>query len=76
MNIFPTSDAYHAIVSSVFLLLSQILTFYTICGGRDVVHCLFLCNIWIESLEKSKKFCPEIIKFVQNLLKVGFLNDK
>jgi len=67
--LFPVSDFRHAVVTPALLLMGQCLAQCPIRRPSDIVKGLFLCNLFLSYLKDSKRYCPEAICFLINLLK-------
>ncbi|XP_012082545.1 nucleolar protein 14 isoform X2 [Jatropha curcas] len=66
--IFPCSDFRHAVMTPAILLMCEYLMRCPIKLGRDIAVGSFLCSMVLSITKQSKKFCPEAIVFLQNLL--------
>eukprot|EP00494_Astrolonche_serrata_P027807 UN28071 len=74
-NIFPMSDFAHPISCSLLLTINYCLTRCSIEGVEDILSGLFLLTLIIDSVKETKRFVPECIEFIKNLLKAGFSKD-
>eukprot|EP00455_Lapot_gusevi_P028754 TRINITY_DN3078_c0_g2_i8.p1 TRINITY_DN3078_c0_g2~~TRINITY_DN3078_c0_g2_i8.p1 ORF type:complete len:416 (-),score=122.85 TRINITY_DN3078_c0_g2_i8:25-1161(-) len=71
-QIFSVSDLRHAVVTPYFLFIGQCLTQVRCNGGRDICSALFLANLLIHFISESKRYIPELICFLRELLIAGF----
>eukprot|EP01006_Ploeotia_vitrea_P040610 TRINITY_DN66440_c10_g2_i1.p1 TRINITY_DN66440_c10_g2~~TRINITY_DN66440_c10_g2_i1.p1 ORF type:complete len:1050 (+),score=610.68 TRINITY_DN66440_c10_g2_i1:23-3172(+) len=67
-NVFPTSDFRHNVVVPALFLLSECLSRVPLYGGLDVAKALFVCQLIVHYVRTSRRFVPELVCFVQELL--------
>ncbi|XP_065877793.1 uncharacterized protein [Euphorbia lathyris] len=66
--IFPCSDFRHVVMTPAILLMCEYLMRCPVLSARDIAVGSFLCSIVLSVTKQSKKFCPEAIMFLQNVL--------
>ncbi|WCJ20870.1 hypothetical protein M5689_003074 [Euphorbia peplus] len=66
--VFPCSDFRHVVMTPAILLMCEYLMRCPVLTGRDIGVGSFLCSIVLSVTKQSKKFCPEAIMFLQNVL--------
>lgn len=70
-NIFPMSDFSHPVSSSLMLLLAFCLSRCRVRSTHEVACSLFICTVMLNSVRETKRYIPEVVDFLQNLLRVG-----
>lgn len=66
--IWPTSDMNHHVVSPARLLMGSYLGLCRVRTLQDVASGLFLCTLFLQYEELSKRLVPEVINFLLNTL--------
>ena len=64
--IWPTSDMNHTVVSPARLLMGAYLGLARVRSLADIASGLFLCTLFLQFEEVSKRFVPEAISFLIN----------
>jgi nucleolar protein 14 len=64
--IWSTSDLNHPVVTPTRLLMGEYLGLARVRSLRDIASGLFLCTLFLQFEELSKRFVPEAINFVIN----------
>jgi len=72
-NIFPMSDFSHPVSSSLMLVLAFCLSRCRVKSQHEVACGLFICTLLLHSVRETKRYIPEVVDFLQNLLRVGTL---
>jgi len=76
-NIFPMSDFSHPVSSSLMLVLAFCLSRCRVRNAHEVACGLYICTLLMHCVRESKRYVPEVVEFLQNLLQVGALpNNK
>jgi len=63
-TLWPTSDMNHVVVSPARLLMGSYLGLCEIRSPSNVVSGLFLCTLFLQYENLSKRFVPEAVKFL------------
>lgn len=66
--LWPTSDMNHAVVSPARLLMGSYLGLCRVRSVQDLASGLFLCTLFLQYEELSKRLVPEALNFLQNTL--------
>lgn len=66
--VWPTSDMNHHVVSPARLLMGSYLGLCRVRTLQDLASGLFLCNLFLQYEELSKRLVPEAINFLYNAL--------
>ncbi|KNA23202.1 hypothetical protein SOVF_026920 [Spinacia oleracea] len=66
--IFPCSDFRHVVMTPASLLMCEYLMRCPVLSVRDAAIGSFLCSIVLLVTKNSKKFCPEALTFLKDLL--------
>lgn len=66
--IWPTSDMNHPVVSPARLLMGSYLGLCRVRSLQDISSGLFLCTLFLQYEELSKRLIPEAINFVFNTI--------
>ncbi|EKM59895.1 uncharacterized protein PHACADRAFT_86191 [Phanerochaete carnosa HHB-10118-sp] len=66
--IWPTSDMNHHVVSPARLLMGSYLGLCRVRSLQDIASGLFLCTLFLQYEELSKRLVPEAINFLENTL--------
>ena len=64
--VWPTSDMNHAVISPARLLMGAYLGLGRIRSLTDIASGLFLCTLFLQFEDLSKRFVPEAINFLIN----------
>ncbi|TDL29366.1 Nop14-like protein [Rickenella mellea] len=67
-KIWPTSDMNHPVVSPARLLMGEYLGLGRIRNLQDISSGLFLCTLFLQFEELSKRLVPEAINFLINVV--------
>lgn len=67
-QLFSVSDARHPVVTPHMLFIAQCLAQVPVRGGRCVAAALFLVNTLFTYVLESKRFVPEVVAFLHELL--------
>lgn len=65
-QIWPTSDKNHSVVSPARLLMASYLGLGRVRSLQDLTSGLFLCTMFLQFEQLSKRFLPEAINFLAN----------
>jgi len=65
-SIWPTSDLNHAVISPTRVLMGAYLGLGRVRSLRDIASGLFLCTLFLQFEELSKRLVPEAVNFVAN----------
>jgi nucleolar protein 14 len=65
-TIWPSSDMNHAVISPARLLMGAYLGLARVRSLSDIGSGLFLCTLFLQFEELSKRFVPEAINFLVN----------
>ncbi|KAG7097442.1 hypothetical protein E1B28_004787 [Marasmius oreades] len=63
---WPTSDMNHAVISPTRILMASYLGLCRVRSLEDIASGLFLCTLFLQFEQLSKRFVPEIINFMLN----------
>jgi nucleolar protein 14 len=63
---WPTSDLNHAVISPTRVLMGAYLGLSRVRSVADIASGLFLCTLFLQFEELSKRFVPEAVNFVIN----------
>ena len=66
--IWSTSDLNHAVIGPARLLMASYLGLCRIRNLSDISSGLFICALWLQFEEYSKRFVPEAVTFLVNVL--------
>jgi nucleolar protein 14 len=66
--IWSTSDMNHPVVSPARLLMASYLGLCRVRNLRDICSGLFICTLWLQFEDYSKRFVPEVVTFLVNTL--------
>lgn len=66
--LWPTSDMNHAVITPARLLMGAYLGLGRIRGIRDLASGLFLCTLFCQYEQLSKRLVPEAINFLVNAI--------
>jgi nucleolar protein 14 len=66
-SIWPTSDLNHAVVSPTRVLMGAYLALGRVRSLRDIASGLFLCTLFLQFEELSKRLVPEAVNFLSNV---------
>lgn len=64
--LWPTSDMNHAVVTPTRLLMGSYLGLCRVRSIQDIASGLFLCTLFLQFEELSKRFVPEAVTFAIN----------
>jgi len=67
--LWPTSDMRHAVVSPVRLLMGSYLALCKIRSLADAASGLFLCTLFLQYENRSRRFVPEAINFLTDVIR-------
>lgn len=73
--IFPKSNKANPVISSVLLILCKSITDIPINGPRDVSCYIFCITLILDIIKNEKRYVPEVMHSLHNLLRAGFLSD-
>lgn len=73
-HIFPKQNKANPIISCVLLILCKCITDITINGPRDISCYIFCITLILEIIKNEKRYVPEVIHSLNNLLRAGFLS--
>ena len=71
-TLYSVSDARHSVILPLEMLMSQCLTQLSVQSELDVACSLFIVSLYFSFVKDSKRYVPEIICYLQELLYVGF----
>lgn len=66
--IWSASDLNHPVVSPARLLMASYLGLCRIRDLRDICSGLFICTLWLQFEDYSKRLVPEVVTFLVNTL--------
>lgn len=66
--IWSTSDLNHPVISTARLLMASYLGLCRVRNLRDICSGLFICTLWLQFEDYSKRFVPEVVTFLVNTL--------
>lgn len=66
--LFPTSDFRHPVVTPALVFMGQILSSCRLESRQDVARGLLLVSLFLEFTVLSKRFSPESVNFLRNIL--------
>ncbi|KAG0483827.1 hypothetical protein HPP92_011911 [Vanilla planifolia] len=66
---FPCSDFRHVVITPAILLICEYLTRCPITSGRDIAVGSLLCSMALSVAKQSLKYFPEVLSFLQTVLK-------
>jgi nucleolar protein 14 len=66
--IWSVSDLNHSVISPARLLMATYLGLCRVRSLSDISSGLFICTLWLEFEDYSKRFVPEVMTFLVNVL--------
>jgi len=66
--IWSTSDLNHPVISPARLLMASYLGLCRVRNLSDICSGLFVCTLWLQFEDYSKRFVPEVVTFLANTL--------
>lgn len=66
--IWSTSDLNHPVIGPARLLMASYLGLCRIRNLSDISSGLFICTLWLQFEDYSKRFVPEVVNFLANTL--------
>ena len=66
--IWSTSDLNHPVISPARLLMASYLGLCRVRDLSDICSGLFICTLWLQFEDYSKRFVPEVVAFLANTL--------
>ncbi|KAK3912794.1 Nucleolar protein 14 [Frankliniella fusca] len=66
--LFPTSDFRHPVVTPALVFMGQMLSACRLETRQDIAKGLFLVSLFLEFTALSKRFSPESVNFLRNVL--------
>ena len=66
--IWSASDLNHPVISPARLLMASYLGLCRVRDLRDICSGLFICTLWLQFEDYSKRFVPEVVTFLINTL--------
>lgn len=66
--IWSTSDLSHSVISPARLLMASYLGLCRVRNLSDICSGLFICTLWLQFEDYSKRFVPEVVTFLVNTL--------
>ena len=66
--IWSTSDLNHPVIGPARLLMASYLGLCRIRNLSDISSGLFVCTLWLQFEDYSKRFVPEVVTFLANTL--------
>ncbi|KAI0776188.1 Nop14-like protein [Trametes elegans] len=67
-QLWPTSDMNHAVITPTRLLMGSYLGLCRVRSLQDIASGLFLCSLFMHYEKLSKRFVPEAINFLVNVV--------
>jgi len=67
--IFPVTDHRHTVITPLLVFMARTLSHCPVFHIGDVQTGVFLCNMLLGFLAPSQRFCPEVIRFLLDLLR-------
>ncbi|EDV22739.1 uncharacterized protein TRIADDRAFT_58621 [Trichoplax adhaerens] len=66
--IFPTTDYHHCISTPTMLYMGKLLIESNVESLTDITKGLFICNNILDYVSKSKRFVPEVVIFLTDII--------
>ena len=66
--IWSASDLNHPVISPARLLMASYLGLCRVRNLSDICSGLFICTLWLQFEDYSKRFVPEVVTFLVNIL--------
>jgi len=66
--IWSASDLDHSVIGPARLLMASYLGLCRVRNLSDICSGLFICTLWLQFEEYSKRFVPEVVTFLVNAL--------
>ena len=66
--IWSASDLNHPVISPARLLMASYLGLCRVRNLSDICSGLFICTLWLQFEDYSKRFVPEVVTFLANTL--------
>ena len=66
--IWSTSDLNHPVIGPARLLMASYLGLCRVRNLSDICSGLFICTLWLQFEDYSKRFVPEVVTFLTNTL--------
>lgn len=66
--IWSTSDLNHPVIGPTRLLMASYLGLCRVRNLSDICSGLFICTLWLQFEDYSKRFIPEVVTFLANVL--------
>ena len=66
--IWSTSDLNHPVIGPARLLMAAYLGLCRVRNLSDICSGLFICTLWLQFEDYSKRFVPEVVTFLANTL--------
>lgn len=73
-RLYPTSDAFHPVVSPTIAFACRLISTVRICDIKDAARALLLVRILSSFVEFSKRFLPEVIAFLHGVFLMAVEN--
>jgi len=67
-SIWSASDLNHPVISPARLLMASYLGLCRVRDLSDICSGLFICTLWLQFEDYSKRFVPEVVTFLANAL--------
>nr|CAD7570738.1 unnamed protein product [Timema californicum] len=72
--LFPTSDFRHQVVTPALVFMGQLLSQCRVKTKADIAKGLFICTLFLEYTDLSKRFTPAAISFLHGLVQLAVLS--
>nr|CAD7428930.1 unnamed protein product [Timema monikensis] len=72
--LFPTSDFRHQVVTPALVFMGQLLSQCRVKTKADIAKGLFICTLFLEYTDLSKRFSPAAISFLHGLVQLAVLS--
>nr|CAD7454804.1 unnamed protein product [Timema tahoe] len=72
--LFPTSDFRHQVVTPALVFMGQLLSQCRVKTKADIAKGLFICTLFLEYTDLSKRFSPAAVSFLHGLVQLAVLS--
>lgn len=70
MNIFPTSDQFHTVVTPALLAMGRYLDQGSIQSLKDIGKGLYCCTLCLQYQHFAKRYTPEVVNYLVNVMAI------
>ena len=67
-RVYPVTDANHAVVTPMNLLMNEYLALSPVASGDDMLRCLALCDLLLAQAAATGRYFPEVFTALKRLL--------